>query len=297
MNLKKLVVDYITKVGTTEAARQFIDPRKKKAVTRITADNWKHGKAEPPIWVVQQILDIDAKQVEEFDGNLPWENERLRIGIPCVRGINGKLAKALNYLQYRHQGKVSIDIQENTLVDIARNMIAKRFMDSDAEWLLFLDDDMVPPIGDYAQMKKWGMDVPPQFGNYDIIQRLISRKKTLISGLYFDRTGQRIARYHEAINDPKEARFAYNAPYDTVKKVKGSGAGALLINRVVLEAMQLQLEDIKPKQNGMWRYFEPLPGVGEDFSFCARAEAVGHPCHVDFGCMVGHEGTKVYWNL
>ena len=296
MDLRQILVDYITQVGTTESSRQFIDPRKGKAVTRITVDNWKHGRAAPPVWAIQQVIDLSNKRIDDFDGVLPWEGEKLRICVPCVRGVNAKLVKILNYLQYRHKGKVAIDFEENTLVDISRDRLAHRFLTSKAEWLLFIDDDMVPPIGDYAQMRNWGITVPSQFGSFDIIQRLVTRKKTLVSGLYFDRFGKGIAHYYEAINNEREALWAKGAPYDKVKPTKACGAGCLLINRVVFEAIKTEVEDLKMLPGGIYRYFERMPGVSEDFSFCARAEVAGHPAQVDFGCLVGHEGTKVYWN-
>lgn len=297
MNLRDEVLKWVEKHGPTKASRMLISPTRGEHLTRNAVQKWQSGAANPPLWVAQFVLDHVEYELQSFDGNLPWEGERLRICVPCTRGIGAKTAKTLQFLSNLHKGKVGLDVEENTLVDIARNRLAHRFMQSEAEWLLFLDSDMVPPCGSYGQMKAWGMEVPTKFGAFDIITRLITREKPLISGLYFDRHGNGKGMYHEAINDEKEAAWARNGPYDTVKPVKATGAGCLLINRTVFEAIKHTCgDDIAPKVNGIYRYFEPLPGVGEDFSFCARARTAGHATYLDAGCLVGHEGSFVYWN-
>lgn len=294
--LFRLFKDWVKEVGPTEAARQLVDPRKGEPVTLKSVQNWVSERFQPPLWAVQHVYSLRNKEVDEFDGNLQWEGEKLRICIPTFRGVSAKTLQAALYLSNKHKGKVALDTEEQTLVYIARNNLAHRFMQSESVWLLFLDDDMVPPIGVPGKMQNWGYQAPLPFQQFDIITRLVSRGKTLVSGLYFDRHGKGLPMYEKGRNDQQERKMAQNAPYDVVKPTDWTGAGCLLIHRTVFEAIRdSQTEDIKPIYNGVYRYFDELPGKGEDVSFCLRAKACGHQPHVDMGCVVGHEGSKVFW--
>jgi hypothetical protein len=59
-------------------------------------------------------------------------------------GINGRLAMLLVDLARRPDAP-AIEIVPGYPVDRVRNQICKRFLESDAEYLLMIDDDTVPP--------------------------------------------------------------------------------------------------------------------------------------------------------
>jgi hypothetical protein len=297
MGLSDAVVAWIHEVGPTKARNALIDPDTGKRPSMTTIMRWKQRQFHPPIWVGDHILGLQDSKHSVPDRPITWEGERLRIAVPTLRGISSRTMKCIMSIFHRRPGKVSIDTEENTLIHLARNNLAKRFLDSEAEWLLFIDDDMVPPIGDAGQMKQWGMDVHPSFMATDVVSRLVGHKRTLVSGLYFDRHGKGIPMYAEGRNDERERNYARGGPYNTVKPTAWTGAGCLLVNRKVFDDIKDKLgAEVAPITGSTYRFFDPMPGTGEDVAFCKRAKEAGHQPHVDLGCLVGHIGEKIYWH-
>lgn len=170
----------------------------------------------------------------------------------------------------------------------ARNEVASAFLESESEWLWWVDTDMgfapdaldrllavadpesAPFVGGlcFAQMER----APDGMGGF---------VTEIIPALY---------QWHEG-SDGRSGFVSWrNYPRNTVAEVAGTGSAFVLIHRTVFEKVAEQFE------HGHWydRMVNPLTGqlLGEDLSFCARARMAGFRIHVDTGIRTTHRKPR-----
>ena len=159
----------------------------------------------------------------------------------------------------------------------SRNELAKKFLETDAKWLLLLANDIIPSVGRPAWAKatvgaaRGLQDLPLQ---RHVIHRLIGSGKTLVGGAYFENADASSI----ACSDKNLGTKAKSYP-DELVPVDWVGSGCMLIHRRVFA-------DIGERQGG---FFYP-----DDISFCKRAKDAGHQPHIDLGIPVFHVGYKSY---
>jgi hypothetical protein len=168
-------------------------------------------------------------------------------------------------------------------IDIARNLLVERFLDSDADHLWFVDQDAVFLPG--------------------TLDRLMSRKLPIVSALEMMRLPE--ACWPMALKgppDPDTGKYRVQAgevyawiaqhlnamangpqlldvpPIDSLLETTFTGCHCLLIQRGVLE-------DMEPP------WFKGYNPGGEDQYFCEKAGAMGIPTYVDLSVLVGHAAT------
>jgi hypothetical protein len=165
-------------------------------------------------------------------------------------------------------------------VQTARNTLAKRFLDSDCDALLFLDDDV-----------SWD----PQ----DVL-RLLQAKQPIIAGIY--PLKQPTPHYPVVLLCDDNGYALTDGPYLRASRVP---TGFLLVTRAVLEAVQAaypHLEYIDIHNDGSEdpeeeEFFDFFPqGVydrrwmGEDFAFCRLWSGIGGEIAVVPDMTLHHHG-------
>lgn len=157
-----------------------------------------------------------------------------------------------------------------------RNEIVHEFLDHhDADWLWMVDTDMT---------------FEP-----DILDRLIESahptERPVMGALCFSwQGGGRACPTLYILRDDGNTGRIYNYPRNTRMRVL-TGAGCLLIHRSALE--KIRDAEFSPAYPFFeWRHVGSRP-VGEDITFCIRAEAIGIPVHVDTSIKCGHVKTLV----
>lgn len=151
--------------------------------------------------------------------------------------------------------------------DHARNVACQVTLDRGAEWLFFLDSDVIPP--------------------HDAILRLMSRQQPIISGVY--------CRRSPPVAIPvmmRGGQWVTSYPANSIIEVDVVGAGCLLIHRSVLER-------IPPQRPGK-RWFDwrvDMKGLmpdgecmSEDFTFCLHCRRNGYKILVDTSVQCKHVG-------
>jgi len=184
--------------------------------------------------------------------------------------------------------KIRFDMEcGNSMIYQARNKLAAKFLETDARWLLMLDDDMIPCIGRPEWMRFWVpsarnvLDLPLQ---RHIIHKLIGDNKTIVGAAYFERReGAGLVCSDQSLV-PRARQYD-----DAVVEVDWLGTGAMLVHRRVFEDIDKTYPDIDGN------YFHPIDGkTGEDISFCIRAKKAGHATHIDLSVPTFHLGYKTY---
>lgn len=190
------------------------------------------------------------------------------VAIPSLDTVPALFCQSLALLQ--RAGDTIVGFQVGSLVYNARNELARQAIKSEADWVLWLDSDMVFEPDLLKKMLKVCEE-----NDIDFLTGLCFRRKPPYTPTLFDRLDkmEHGASYTTIMSVP-EGRF----------KVGGCGfAGVLMSTDVLLS--------VAAKFGG--RMFDPLEGFGEDVSFCWRARQCGYEIWCDSDIELGHIGSMV----
>lgn len=221
----------------------------------------------------------------------------IMVGFPCHKTTNpvtafALLAMALDFGKDKIRFDMSIG---DSKIEHSRNRLAHKFLETDAKWLLMIDDDIIPSIGRPAWYRNWvagARNINDTILQRHVLHRLIGSGKTLVAGAYFGR------QEGGALMCANTALATQAKSYeDRVVEVDWVGTGCMLIHRRVFEDIRAKFGDsLKinvPDYD--YDYFRPFDSAhGEDVSFCLRAKDAGHQPHIDLGIPVFHVGFKTY---
>lgn len=192
-----------------------------------------------------------------------------------------------------HEGRVvstggpfMISCDAGGLVD-ARNTGVKQFLETDHEWLWFIDTDMgflpdtVDRLVDAADPAERPVVGALCFGLREIAYDGYGGRRVMpVPTLYVP---AKTREGHIGFTN----RFEY--PADAVLQVAGTGAACLLAHRTVLDKMRAENGD---------HWFDRVryddgQSISEDLSFCARLAMIGVPLFVHTGVRTTHH--KQIW--
>jgi hypothetical protein len=160
-----------------------------------------------------------------------------------------------------------IRLEHGPSMDLARNKIVERFLQSDGEWLLMVDSDMGFPA-----------DLPMR-----LLATADAEKRPIVGGLCF---GMNLEQgVFPTAYWIHEGRFWILGKLpDEPFQVDGTGAAVLMIHRSVFA------KTIIDGWPGRWfdRLFYGGEPVGEDLSFCLRCRAAGVPIWIDPTIPIDH---------
>lgn len=169
-----------------------------------------------------------------------------------------------------------------------RNQLIEKFLQTDAKYLLMIDDDVIPCIGRVGWMQSWiksSRNATTTALQRHILHRLINSGKTIISGAYFNAEDNA-----SLICNDQNLTQAAKEFQDIIAPVQWVGMGCILFHRNVFEDLQKHHSELKQNnQLAPWNYFN-----GNDAAFCERANKLGHISHIDLGTPVYRLGYKVY---
>lgn len=189
------------------------------------------------------------------------------VAVPCMDQVPAQFAHSLATLT--KVGETVVAFQISSLVYTARNDLAKKAVACGADFVLWIDSDMV--------------------FSPDLLQRLMEHMKNpeidMVSGLYF----RRVAPYSPVLYDRLEIteerceHTEFEKVPDEPFEVGGCGFGGVLMRTSLIYDVALKFGDM----------FAPIKGVGEDLSFCWRARQLGHKVICDPSIVLGHVGHTV----
>lgn len=184
------------------------------------------------------------------------------IAVPCLDQVSAQFAQSLACLN--RVGDSVIAMQMGSLIYNSRNDLAKKAFQLGADYVLWLDSDMVFPS--------------------DTLERLYEGrdKGDIITGVYY----RRVEPYKPVLMDKLEITEK-GCEYCDVEmvpeenfEVEGCGFGCVFMPTKILLDVALNYGNI----------FAPINGVGEDLSFCWRARQLGYKIVCDPSIPLGHVG-------
>lgn len=190
------------------------------------------------------------------------------IAVPSLDNVPALFCQSLALLQ--RAGDTMIGFEVGSLVYNARNNLARQAIKSEADWVLWLDSDMVFNPDFLQRMMKVCTE-----NDIDFLTALCFRRKPPYTPCLFDRLDkvEKGASYTALLSVP-EGRF----------QVGGCGFAGVLMSTDVLIS-------VSAKFNG--RMFDPMDGFGEDVAFCWRARQCGYDIWCDSDIEMGHVGQFI----
>ncbi|MBQ2428033.1 MAG: glycosyltransferase family 2 protein [Ruminococcus sp.] len=190
------------------------------------------------------------------------------VAIPSLDTVPALFCQSLALLQ--RAGDTIVGFQVGSLVYNARNELARQAIKSEADWVLWLDSDMVFEPDLLKKMLKVCEE-----NDIDFLTGLCFRRKPPYTPTLFDRLDkmEHGASYTTIMSVP-EGRF----------KVGGCGFAGVLMSTDVLLSVAARFGG---------RMFDPLEGFGEDVSFCWRARQCGYEIWCDSDIELGHVGSMI----
>lgn len=190
------------------------------------------------------------------------------IAVPSMDTIPALFAQSLALLQ--RDCEVQIGWEVGSLVYHARNNLARQALKTDADYVLWLDSDMVFAPNTLIRMLKVCND-----NDIDFLTAVCFRRKPPYTPCLFDRLEkvEKGASYTALLSVP-----------DGLFQVGGCGFAGVLMRSDVLLSVQSRFEG---------RMFDPMDGFGEDVSFCWRARQCGYDIWCDSSIEFGHVGNCI----
>ena len=192
------------------------------------------------------------------------------IAVPSMDTLPALFAQSLALL--KRAGDTMVGFEVGSLVYNARNHLARQAIKEEADWVLWLDSDMVFSPDLLQRMLKVCEE-----NKIDFLTALCFRRKPPYTPCLFDKL--------ERLPDDKGAAYtALLSVPDGRFQVGGCGFAGVLMSTDVLISVSAQFEG---------RMFDPMPGFGEDVSFCWRARQCGYEIWCDSSIEMGHVGNCV----
>ena len=297
-------------IDLISVGKRFIERHGKDKACEVTGksiafvNSWESGAKNPTVEDVQKRLEFDPDPIHAVHPLYTNPELGKRLAILMVTNRSVQPATMESVMRLYDPAKMQFIRQTTNFLTRGRNQAAWKFLQSGCEWSLWVDDDMVLPCGDAAWFKSVcsAPTFPDTFAGLNTIGRLIYHKKTLIGGCYFNRTPTGKAQFNEAaLNREMDNAVHVSGPRNELRPTKWVATGCMLVHRSVYEAIvkqnpEIQIDAEHERYLGYrYGFFDPLePGMGEDVSFCLRAEKAGHTPHVDLAIMPAHIGQIAY---
>ena len=198
---------------------------------------------------------------------------KILIGIPCFDMVHTGFTQSM--LDLKKTPDTSYTVVKNSVVYEARNIIALNAIEAGFDAVAWFDSDMRIPkdalLRMEAIMEESGVD--------------------FVSGLYFTRADpirpvafKHISWAFENNEVDAVADWFYGYPDNEIVHVEAVGFGCCMTSTKLLKRVRDEV--------GL--PFAPMPGFGEDLSFCWRVKQLNQPILLDTGIKCGHLGQKEF---
>lgn len=230
--LEQLVVFKIKELGDESAAQFF-------GVSVPLVRQWANGSKRPSLAAVEKVFEPPQEPVLDAD----WAGKDVMLCLPQYKTTNPQTLFSLLGIWDRAKFGALVEYGDAFIIH-ARESLADKFLKSGLPFSLWMDDDMIVPMGDANWFRnQTGMHfLTDEFAGLHTGNRLRSHEKSIVGGLYFGRKPHGRAMYYDAMVDSlegaQENRRAHTAPINGIKQTKWVGTGCLWVAREVFLDIQ-----------------------------------------------------------
>lgn len=191
------------------------------------------------------------------------------VAIPCMDTVQTEFADSL--LKLRPKGLMMHCFMPCSLIYKSRNDLGQLAIREKTDYVLWVDSDMVFPSDTLIDLMA---DLEE---GRDIVAATCHMRRPPFRPVFYKKLRMGITpaeNEHENWDDyPKDGPF----------KLEAVGFGCVLMRTSVLETVINKYGDL----------FAPLPGFGEELSFCIRARGCGYDIWADPRVQVGHKASTI----
>lgn len=194
---------------------------------------------------------------------------KVLIAVPCMDQVPAPFCNSLALLQKPEGCECTLIMKSGSLIYTSRNDLATKSIQMDADFVFWLDSDMVFRPDTLVTMLK-----TIQENDIDILTGLYFRRVPPYSPVIFDKLKMNgnVCEWSE-FKDIPEGLF----------EVGGCGFGCVLMRTDVFLDVQSRFGNM----------FAPMGNNGEDLAFCMRARECGFKIICDPSVICGHVGYSV----
>lgn len=196
-----------------------------------------------------------------------WEQQGPEVMVAILTREIVATKWAMGFRNLALPGTSGVSFRTGAPYDVMRNSACADALAAGFQWVMFLDDDVIPPPDTYARLARHNLDI--------------------VSGLYYRRQPPICPVAMKLDGEGKPQWVTQWNPPNSLVEVDLVGAGCLLIHRRVLKRT--------PQPWFEWEIGKtPAPqgrnAMSEDFAFCLRAKEHGFKVHLDTSIQCEHVG-------
>ena len=249
--LQSLVTNKCNALGVDAAAEFF-------SVSPGLVRQWLAGSKTPSLAAVELVFQSPSVSgITTADAQ--WAGKDVFLAVPSYKSMDPRTVYSILGLWDRSKFGANVRYGDAFIVH-SRTQLAKDFLNTGLKEILWIDDDMILPMGNAAWFNlQTGLNLPEKFAGLHAPTRLRSHGKTYVGGLYFGRSPRGRAIYYEAMlgnaAGAAEDKYAHQAPLDELRPVSWCGTGCLWHTRQVLEDIQKTFPHLAPEHQEPWHFF------------------------------------------
>lgn len=190
------------------------------------------------------------------------------VAIPCMDTIQTEFAASL--IRMRPVGMVSTNFMPCSLIYKARNDLVDAALAEKVDFVLWIDSDMVFP-SDLL------IDMMADMEGRDIVTGVCHMRRPPFRPVLYKKLRAGV------LPEENEHENYDDYPRDKIFEIEGCGMACTMVRAEVLQTVVDRFHDA----------FAPIPGYGEDLSFCIRARECGFKIHCDPKLQIGHKAATI----
>src|SRR5712664_356833 len=150
-------------------------------------------------------------------------DKRVMIVMPWLKHVSPITSFCVAQLMDKRRTSSMLNFGD-AFVAHSRNNCADIFLETNLEWMICIDDDMVVPFGNANWFNAHtGWNIAEPFASFNAIDRLLSHNKTLVGALYFAKYSGGPAVYGEGNADVKTQDLARTCPQNLLRPTRWVG--------------------------------------------------------------------------
>lgn len=193
------------------------------------------------------------------------------VAIPCMDSVQTEFTQSL--LRMKQVGEVDFRLLSCSLIYKSRTDLGLMAIAEKADYVLWLDSDMVFP-------SDLMVDLMADMECRDIVTGIYHMRRPPFRPVLYKKLKQGLTPAEN------ESENYDDYPADGLFKVDACGFGCVMMRTGVLQSVVDKYHEL----------FAPLPGYGEDLSFCVRARGCGYDIWADPKTQLGHKAGTIVTN-